>query len=61
MIVGHNPGLHEFALDLARQAHVREAKLESFPTAAAVVFRIDDGAVAMEGLYLPRDHGGGPT
>ncbi|MDR3511851.1 MAG: histidine phosphatase family protein [Caulobacteraceae bacterium] len=62
MIVGHNPGLHEFALALARRADVRAHRLDSFPTAAAAVFRIDgEGEVALEGLYLPREHGGGPT
>lgn len=61
MVVGHNPGLHEFALALAERAGAREPRLESFPTAAAAVFRVDGEAVALEGLFLPREHGGGAT
>ena len=62
LLVGHNPGLHEFAL-----AHLgspasphRKRVIESFPTAAAAVFQVaGDGALVFETLLLPRDHGGG--
>jgi phosphohistidine phosphatase len=64
MIVGHNPGLHEFALSLLAQepGAVRAANplLAGFPTAAAAVFRIGPSRQAsFEQLFLPRDHGGG--
>lgn len=60
MVVGHNPGLHEYAMALADQIRPRPHRLDHFPTAAAAVFRIEaDGETALEGLYLPRDHGGG--
>lgn len=59
LVVGHNPGLHEYALELTQRAGAREPRLDGFPTAAAAVFRLDGAAVALENLYLPREHGGG--
>lgn len=64
IIVGHNPGLHDFALSLFAQQPVPVAAdnplIGAFPTAAAAVFRIDPtGAASFERLFLPRDHGGG--
>jgi phosphohistidine phosphatase len=60
IVVGHNPGLHEFALDLAGSA--RPPELDRFQTAAAAVFRIDRaGRARLERLMTPREHGGGPT
>jgi len=64
IIIGHNPGLHDFALTLfGRQpssAPAANPLVGAFPTAAAAVFRIDpSGAVRFERLFLPRDHGGG--
>ena len=42
MIVGHNPGLHEFALSLLGRAAIDQNPLAgAFPTAAAAVFRMD--------------------
>jgi len=65
MIVGHNPGLHDFSLALfSGQASPRAANplIGAFPTAAAAVFRMDpSGAANFERLLLPRDHGGGPA
>jgi phosphohistidine phosphatase len=58
IVIGHNPGLHELALSLAGPV----AELQSFPTAAAAIFRIEAGGSArLERVILPRDHGGGPT
>ena len=62
LIVGHNPGLHEFALSHLRgpSSPAGNRVIESFPTAAAAVFSVaDDGDLAFETLLLPRDHGGG--
>ena len=57
MIVGHNPGLHELALQLLGRGG---GELESFPTAAAAVFEIKAGEPArLQRMLLPRDHGGG--
>jgi phosphohistidine phosphatase len=66
IIVGHNPGLHDFSLALfSQQPSLNVADnplIGSFPTAAAAVFRIDpSGAAFFERLFLPRDHGGGPA
>lgn len=62
IVVGHNPGLHEFALALAEAARAPLAGLQSFPTAAAAVFRMDKaGGADLERIVLPREHGGGPT
>ena len=63
ILVGHNPGMHDFAVSLfGGAAPAAGTPLASgFPTAAAAVFRIDaSGAGAFERLFLPRDHGGGP-
>ena len=64
IIVGHNPGLHDFSMALFSQQASRSAAdnplIGSFPTAAAAVFRIDpSGGAHFERLFLPRDHGGG--
>jgi phosphohistidine phosphatase len=60
IVIGHNPGLHEFALALAADGPA--GGLRSFPTAAAAVFRLGEpGGVELERVFLPRDHGGGPT
>jgi phosphohistidine phosphatase len=64
MIVGHNPGLHDFALSLLRrQAQPTPAEgpfIGSFPTGAAAVFRFDpSGGVRFEHMFVPRKHAGG--
>ncbi len=62
LIVGHNPGLHEFALAHLRgpASPARTRMVESFPTAAAAVFSVAaDGELDFDTLLLPRDHGGG--
>jgi phosphohistidine phosphatase len=63
MLVGHNPGTQGLALRLLGEAgearHVERVRL-GFPTAAAAVFRFEDGgAVACEGVFRAKDHGGG--
>ena len=61
IVVGQNPGLHEFALALADSATTPPG-LESYPTAAAAVFRVaPDGRAMLEHIFTPRDLGGGPT
>ncbi len=62
IVVGHNPGLHEFAIALAETMGASITGLGAFPTAAAAVFRLggSDPAEPVQ-VFLPRDHGGGPT
>ena len=60
MLVGHNPGIHQYAIHLAIQAGATEARakplFERFPTATAAVFAIDpSGRPAFERLLLARD------
>jgi phosphohistidine phosphatase len=65
IVVGHNPGLHEYALSLFEQhkpshGDPENPLLGAFPTAAAAVFHIGPhGRARFERLLLPRDHGGG--
>ena len=66
IVVGHNPGLHDYALALFGQAPpaagAQNPLLASFPTAAAAVFGIDPtGRARFERLILPREHGGGAS
>tara|TARA_R110000803_G_scaffold64894_1_gene126020 strand:+ start:5407 stop:5934 length:528 start_codon:yes stop_codon:yes gene_type:complete len=53
MVIGHNPGLHDFALSLLRDGgssdHVGAERLnEKFPTACAALFEADE-----DGAFLP--------
>jgi phosphohistidine phosphatase len=64
MIVGHNPGLHDFALSLLRQQAqplpAESPLIASFPTGAAAVFCFEpSGEVRFERMFLPRKHAGG--
>ncbi len=64
LVVGHNPGLHELAQSLAardpQEEAVRRTLQAGLPTAAAAVFGFgDDGAVTVEGVFSPREFGGG--
>lgn len=64
ILVGHNPGMHDFAVSLfGDKGPLAGTPLASgFPTAAAAVFQVDpSGASTFERLFLPRDHGGGPV
>jgi phosphohistidine phosphatase len=63
LVVGHNPGLHELALDLAARGAAPLgliAKLRGrFPTATAAVFSVDSaGKMRLDDLFLVADLGG---
>lgn len=63
MVIGHNPGLHEYALSLTTDPDRRtpdgQRLAQSFPTAAAAVFLTGGEAAHLQRLLLPRDFGGG--
>jgi phosphohistidine phosphatase len=65
MVVGHNPGLQELAVQLLAEGSAPPSLIarasRRFPTAAAAVFLFDDhGRPAFDGLFYPeRDLGGG--
>lgn len=53
MVIGHNPGLHDFALSILREggskAHAAALRLnEKFPTSCTALFEMDD-----EGAFVP--------
>ncbi len=59
ILVGHNPGLHQYAVHLARQADASGAEArtlyEKLPTGAAAVFALDEaGRPTLERLFLPK-------
>jgi phosphohistidine phosphatase len=63
IVIGHNPGLHEVAVDLLIDASASAAEIEPvaarFPTATAAVYAIDPaGRASLERLYLARELGG---
>ncbi len=63
IVVGHNPGLHEVAIELLMDASASAAEIEPvaarFPTATAAVYAIDEaGRARLDGLYLARELGG---
>ena len=58
MVVGHNPGLQELAVQLltegAAPTSLVSRAARQFPTAAAAVFLFDDnGRPAFDGLFFP--------
>src|SRR5262249_59640135 len=58
MVVGHNPGLQELAVQLLREgsapASLVHRAQRQFPTAAAAVFLFDAaGRPSYDGLFLP--------
>lgn len=57
MVVGHNPGIHQYAIHLARQAGKAGGELfEKFPTGSAAVFAVDaDGHPAFERMLLAKE------
>src|SRR5579859_6605580 len=65
MVVGHNPGLQELAVQLLTEGSAPPSLIarasRPFPTAAAAVFLFDDdGRPAFDGLFFPeRGLGGG--
>jgi phosphohistidine phosphatase len=63
LVIGHNPGLHEVAVELLIDASASAAEIEPvaarFPTATAAVYAIDPaGRASLEGLYLAKELGG---
>jgi len=67
LVVGHNPGLHEIAVDLAGPASVKpelSRLAEGFPTAALAEFlvttawhKLSPGAAALQRFLQPADLG----
>lgn len=54
MLVGHNPGIHQYAIHLAHQAGA--ARPDRFPTGSALVFGFDeDGPPRLEASLMARD------
>jgi phosphohistidine phosphatase len=65
MVVGHNPGLQELAVNLliesAGSHHDIEVLSAGFPTSAAAVFVFDEaGRASLEAVYYARDHRSDP-
>ncbi len=63
IVIGHNPGLHELAVDLLAEASAPHADIERvaarFPTATAAVYEIDPlGRASLDSLLLAKDLGG---
>jgi phosphohistidine phosphatase len=63
MVIGHNPGLHELAVELLVDAAAASAEIERvaarFPTATAAVYEIDPlGRARLDGVLLARELGG---
>ena len=61
MLIGHNPSIHLYVLQLARQAGASDggsrSPFESFPTGSAAVFAMrPDRRPAFERLFLARDY-----
>ena len=63
IVIGHNPGLHELAVNLLIDGGASAARIDQmaarFPTATAAAFAVDSGGRAsFDGLFLARDFGG---
>jgi len=63
MVIGHNPGLHELAVNLLIEGGASPAVIErmsaKFPTATAAVFLVDpEGRASFDGLFYAADYGG---
>ena len=63
IVIGHNPGLHEVAVELLIEASASAAEIEPvaarFPTATAAVYAIDEaGRARLDALYLAKELGG---
>jgi phosphohistidine phosphatase len=64
MVVAHNPGLHELAVELTCDAGASAGEIDRisarFPTATAAAFQMDAGGrPSPDGLFHARDFGGG--
>lgn len=62
MVVGHNPGLQELAVELLEEGSASPSLVDRarrhFPTSAAAVFLIDaDGRPGFDGLFFPERGG----
>jgi phosphohistidine phosphatase len=63
MVVGHNPGLHELAIELLVEASASAADVEAvsarFPTATAAVYAIDAvGRASLDSVFHAKALGG---
>ncbi len=65
MVVGHNPGIHQYAVHLVQQAGAPDGArrlLSRFPTGSAAVFAIgEDGRPDFEQLLFAKDLRGRPA
>jgi phosphohistidine phosphatase SixA len=60
VVVGHNPGLQSYALDLLKKGSaprgVQARVAAGFPPTTAAMFAIDEaGRASLDGLFDPRD------
>jgi phosphohistidine phosphatase len=63
IVIGHNPGLQELAVELLVDASASQAEIErvasSFPTATAAVYDIDEaGRARLDDVLLAKELGG---
>jgi phosphohistidine phosphatase len=63
IVIGHNPGLHELAVELLADAGASAFEIERiearFPTATAAVYAIDDvGRASLDTIFFAKDFGG---
>lgn len=64
LIIAHNPGVHELAVQYLVESAASPAQIErmggGFPTGAAALYALDAaGRCVFEGFLTPRDLGGG--
>ena len=64
ILVGHNPGIHQLALQLLIEGAAAASTIaritSKFPTASAVAFEVDAaGRPAYDGVFFAADYGGG--
>jgi phosphohistidine phosphatase len=64
IMVGHNPGLHQLAVDLLVEGAASAREIDRmrgrFPTSTAAIFDFDAaGRPGFDGVYLAADYGGG--
>jgi phosphohistidine phosphatase len=63
IVIGHNPGLHELAVELLTDASVSAADIEAvsdrFPTATAAIYEIDPvGRASLDAVLFAKELGG---
>ena len=63
MVIGHNPGLHELAVNLLADGGAPAWQVDKmdqrFPTSTVAAFLIDPaGRATFDGLFLASEHGG---